>query len=361
MTSSIHIGGRRKFRDRDMLETLESFFFTAVGYVHPLDRIFAYLKYLPSKEIETGIWKKGYTRFQRVIPEYSAVNVIKTFKFLEENHPEYLFRCPINNIRMSAVPCKKIQKGYFSDLEFKHLVRKEKHDRLEDKIIKVAHVLMDHFNLKQEDFGITGSVALQIHHPTYSDIDLIIFGQENAKHLLEELQSLVSEHHHLQPVAKKELEEIIHRKAELFGLNQKTVRCLIDRKWNMGIFEGTRFAILPVKRFEEVDENYGDRIYHDSGKATIVAKVKDIQDAFFNPAVYGISVQRFLEGSKVSNVRMLISWENFFANVAKEGETVIAKGKLERVDDVKRNETWYRLLVGSGSMGSEYILPCGLS
>lgn len=361
MTTFIHLRTKRKIRDRDMLETPENFFFTAVGYVHPPDRIFAYLKYLPSEEMGTGIWKKGNTRFQRVIPEYSAVNVTKTFQFLEKNHPEYLFSCPVNNIRMSAVPCKKIQKGYFSDLEFKHLVHKEKHDQLEDKIIKIAHLLMDHFNLKQEDFGITGSVALQIHHPTYSDIDLIIFGQENAKRLSEGLQSLLSEQYPLQSLAKKELEEIIHRKAELFGLNQKTVRCLIDRKWNMGIFEGTRFAILPVRKSEEIDENYGDRIYHDSGNATIIAQVTDVQNAFFNPAVYGISVKRFIEGSKVSNVRMLISWENFFANVANEGETIIAKGKLERVDDVKRNETCHRLLVGSGSMDSEYILPYGLS
>ncbi|MFQ6125610.1 MAG: hypothetical protein ACE5R6_13565 [Candidatus Heimdallarchaeota archaeon] len=361
MTTSFHIGGRKEIRDRDMLETLESFFFTAVGYVHPPNRIFAYLKYLPSDDIETGIWKKGNTHFQRVIPEYSAINVMKTFKFLEENHPEYLFRCPINNILMSAVPCKKIQKEYFSNLEFKHLIRKEKHDRLEEKIIKISQILMDHFDFRQVDFGITGSVALQIHHTTYSDIDLIIFGRENAKHLSEELPSLVSEHHYFQPLAKKELKEIVHRKAKLFGLNQNMVKCLIDRHWNKGVFEGTRFSILPVRKSEEFDENYGDRIYHDSGIATLIAKITDIQNSYFNPAIYGISVQRFLGGAKVSNVRMLISWENFFANVAKEGETVIAKGKLERVDDVKQNETWYRLLVGSGRMDSEYILPCGLS
>ena len=359
MTASRGTG--RVVRDRDMLETPEGFFFTVVGHVHPPDRIFAYLKYLPSKDINTGIWKRGNTRFRRIIPEYSAANVTKTFKFLERNHPEYLFMCPVNNIRMSAVPSNKIQKLYFSDLEFQYLVRKEKRDRLEEKIANFAHLLIDHFNLKQEDLGLTGSVALQIHHTNYSDIDLIIFGQEKATCLSEELQPLVSKHHLLHPLPKKEREEIIHRKVALFGLSRKTVRILLDRKWNMGIFEGTRFAILPVRRPEEVDEMYGNRIYHDIGKATIVAKVIDIRDSFFNPAIYRISVCRFLEGPRVSNVQVVIAWENFFANIAKEGETVIAKGKLERVDAVRRNETWYRLLIGSGSSNSEYILPYSLS
>jgi predicted nucleotidyltransferase len=343
--------------DRDMLETWEGFFFTVVGHVHPPDRYFAYLKYLPTKKNDVGIWKKGNVHFQRVIPEYSVETVLNTFQFLENHHPEYLFSCPVNNIQMSAVPRDRIKKWYHSHCEYQRLLRVKKRDPLEEKVVGLATELMDHFYLKREDLGITGSVALQIHHSCYSDIDLIIFGRKPAQLLSTRLPSFLSARRSFQPLPQQEKEKIIQHKAKLFGISKEATQDLINRKWNMGMFYGTRFALLPVRKPEELDEKYGDRIYHAIGSATIIAKVIEARDAVFNPAVYGISVQKFLEGLDVPNLRVILSWENFFANAAQVGERILAKGKLERVEDLKKNEIWHRLVIGSAAKETEYILP----
>ena len=45
-----------KPKDRDFVETVESFLFCVVGYLHPPDKVTAYLKYVPDTE---GKWRKG--------------------------------------------------------------------------------------------------------------------------------------------------------------------------------------------------------------------------------------------------------------------------------------------------------------
>jgi len=347
--------------DRDMLETCEGFFFTVVGHVHPPDRYFAYLKYRPTEESSVGIWEKDNVHFQRVIPEYSVETVLNTFQFLEKNHPEYLFVCPINNIQMSAVPHDRIEKWYYSSCEFQRLIQTRKRDRLEEKVVGLATGLIDHFHLKPEDIGITGSVALQIHHSCYSDIDLVIFGRKPAQILSTQLQSFLSDQPPFQPLPQQEQEKIIQRKAKLFGISRRATKGLIDRKWNTGLFNGTRFAILPVRKSEEIDEKYGDRIYHPLGSATIIANIIEARDAVFNPAVYGVSVQQFLDGPNVPDLREVLSWENFFANAGKVGEFILVKGKLERVEDIKNNKTWHRLVIGSAAKGTECIIPYKVS
>jgi len=350
----------KMLKDRDNLETIEGAFFTILGHVHPPDRVFAYLKYLPTNKAGNGIWERNNIRFQRTIPEYSAANVINSFKFLKAFYPEFLFSCPINNILMSAVPINKIRKLYYAECELQRLILKEQYDPLEMKLIQMVNLLIEQFDLDQENFGITGSIALQMHHPKYSDIDLIVFGRSVANLLANELPSFIAEHPSFDGLHKKTTEEVIQRKSKLFNLPQKDIRLIFERKWNVGVFKGTRFAILPVRTRVEVEENYGDSIYHSVDQMTIVAEILSAKDSWFNPAIYQISVLKIIKGPHISNIRMLVSWENFFANVAKEGETILAKGKLERVINSKTHETWYRILIGSGDNENEFILPYNL-
>ena len=68
-----------KPKDKDFIETIEGLLFCVVGYLHPPDRYTAYLKYVPS---EGGKWKRGETRYARVLPYYHVSQVENTYGFL---------------------------------------------------------------------------------------------------------------------------------------------------------------------------------------------------------------------------------------------------------------------------------------
>jgi len=85
----------------------------------------------------------------------------------------------------------------------------------------------------------------------------------------------------------------------------------------------TPFSIHPVKLDHEIQERYGDRIYESTGPVT---------------------------------VRAVASYEGLYDNLAQPGESILVKGKLERVTETKTGQEYYRVLVGSPEgKGAEYI------
>jgi len=88
------------------------------------------------------------------------------------------------------------------------------------------------------------------------------------------------------------------------------------------------------------------------GTVKIEATISNALAAFDNPAIYQLEDVTILEGNQIPPSEVA-SYTHTYAGQAKEGERIIAKGKLEKVSD--RN-TRYRLMIGSTreSIG-EYI------
>ncbi|MEE8354473.1 MAG: hypothetical protein V3S09_01480, partial [Candidatus Bathyarchaeia archaeon] len=119
-----------KPRDRDFVETVEGLLFCVVGYLHPPDRVTAYLKYVPDPG---GKWRRGETGYSRAIPYYHVSQVENTYGFLGENHPEYLHDCPVRNITVSSVPRDSIR-TYYRPRERLAAIMEEPGDGLESKL-----------------------------------------------------------------------------------------------------------------------------------------------------------------------------------------------------------------------------------
>lgn len=125
-----------------------------------------------------------------------------------------------------------------------------------------------------------------------------------------------------------------------------------NRKHNRGIIEGTLFDILATRDWEEINGTYGDTIYEPAGTIKVECTVKDALAAFDNPAVYRVEDVEILEGSEVP-LNEVASFTHTYAGQAREGERIVARGKLEKVikDDVS-----YRLIVGTTRESiNEYI------
>jgi hypothetical protein len=63
-----------------------------------------------------------------------------------------------------------------------------------------------------------------------------------------------------------------------------------------------------------------------------------------------------VEGSQVTDVKEVVSYESLYDNLAQVGESIVARGKLEQVVDRKTGHEYHRILVGSPEgRGLEYI------
>ncbi len=342
----------RGFRDRDFLQTSEDFFFCVVGPVHPADRVISYIKYVPS---ESGIWGTREQKFSRILQKYTIPNLLQTFNYLETNYPHYLFHSPVDNITITAVPHNKIKKHFQPEQKLAQLRQAPNRDSLEEKLVRFTRFLAETAELSENSFGVTGSLLLDIHQPTFSDIDMTVYGVKDSWALKKALTEKGGSDA-MKRLEGKALEEWGVKKSMEYPLTAKEAVKLYERKWNLGFFEGRWVSIHPVKLESEVTEEYGEKTYTPCGQVTIEAIVSDNVDSLFLPATYQIEGTKFLDRRHSVNVTEVVTYEGLYASAAENGEKIRVKGKLERVKEKGNSREHYRVLVGSPEgKGTEYI------
>jgi len=344
----------RGFRDRDFLQTREGFFFCVVGPFHPSDRVISYLKYVPA---EFGSWGKGKKRFRRVMKTYTIPSLLETFSLLEREYPHYMFDSPVYNIRMTGVCHAHITKHFKPEEKLAQLVRTHHPDPLQKKLIRFTSFLAETSKISVGSFGVTGSIVLDIHHPEFSDFDVTIYGLKNS---LTVKNALTTEYTLSNPAIQRFeggiLKAWCEAKARNYPLTVDEALQIYERKWNIGLFENTRFSLHPVRLEQELSEKYGDKTHYPVETIIVRAVVCESADPMFLPAVYSIRDVEVVEGPLVSDIEEVISYESLYDNLAEVGEAIEARGKLERVLDTKTGREYHRVLVGSPEgKGREYI------
>lgn len=288
---------------------------------------------------------------------YTMLDLINTIKFLKR-HPEYLYDSPITGISMSAVPISKITNHLKPEEKIINLSRFGDLDALQSKALDLALEISDESSVPLKYFGVTGSILLDIHQK-FSDIDLTVYGVKNSECVRETLKQIYSAgSHSISKISGEEAERWCLSKAENYPLTYDEAYKMLSRKWNRGIFKGTKFSIHPVKLEEEVDEKYGDRIFNPRGMIRIEARVSDDSEADFMPSIYKVEDVRILEGQPVEDIIEVASYEGFYGGIAYKGERIAVYGKLEKVTDKRSNKEYHRVLVGSKeALGKDYIKP----
>jgi predicted nucleotidyltransferase len=342
----------RGFRDRDFLQTSEGFFFCVVGPLHPADRVISYIKYVPS---ESGIWGTKEQKFSRILQKYTIPNLLQTFNYLETNYPHYLFHSPVDNITITAVPHNKIKKHFRPEQKLAQLRQAQNRDSLQEKLVRFTRFLAETAGLSENSFGVTGSLLLDIHQPTFSDIDMIVYGKKDSWALKKALTEKRGSDA-MKRLEGESLREWCVKKSKEYPLTTKEALRLYERKWNLGFFEGRWVSIHPVKVETEVTEIYGEKTYTPCGQVTIEAIVSDNVDSLFLPATYHIEEVKFLDSRHSMNVTEVVTYEGLYACAAENGEKIRVKGKLEYIKEKRSSRERYRVLVGSPEgKGTEYI------
>ena len=343
----------RGFRDRDFLSTKEGFLFCVVGPYHPADRVISYLKYLPDSK---GKWRKGKDRFKRVMRTYTVPNLLETFDLLKNAYPQYLFFSSTYNITLTAVQQKHISKHFKPDKKLAELFKNSRLDSLQRKVVRFVSLLSKLSLVPADNFGVTGSILLDIHNPAFSDMDITVYGMENSYAVKNALtKAHLTGNSGVKRFEGEKLRKWYINKTRNHPISLVEAERIYERKWNIGIFDDTTFSVHPIKLEKELTEKYGDKTYHPAGILTMRAVVSDYEDSIFLPAIYGL---REVEGDVEVNIEKVVSYEGLYDSLAEKGETIEIRGKLEHVVDNRTSRKYDRVLVGSPEgKGREYIKP----
>ena len=351
----------RSLRDRDFIESYEGLIFCVIGNVHPVDRVIAYLKYIPhlASKIRTK-WSREGIMYGRILPYYSAIGVRSTMDFLRKHYPEYIVYDKYRSIELIEVPRSKIKKHFKPEERLQEII-KSPQDNLEKLALDLVSELSNESNISIENFGITGSILLKMHNLRYSDIDVVVYGHRNGW------------------IIRDTLKELYHRKRSDFRLPRgslleewskdivshhpltlKEAMLLYSKfKWNRALYKGRQFSIHPVKLENEVKERWEDKIHKPLGLVRVKAKVVNSSDAIFMPAIYIVEETKILEGIEPpKQISRIVSYEGLYIDLAEPGDEIIAYGKLEEVQDLRSGETYYQVTIGTyEANGKDFIKP----
>lgn len=268
----------------------------------------------------------------------------ETLKTLRKLRQSYVRMDPVIGAEMSCVPLSDVVKHYSCEEAVKRLMAKGARNELEEKALDLITQLSGEAGVKAENFGLTGSLLLGIHH-SHSDIDLIVYGGENFWKTLEAVEALGYR-------GKAEAEPFL----EKYPIGREDAEKLASRVRHKGVYRGTLFSIHGVRSLEEIEEKYGDRIYQRVGLARARFEILDERESGFTPAVYLVEGEAETKDGGHYPVERLTCYDLSFMALFKKGDRVEAYGKLEKVRDRRAKRSYYSLLIGSvEAAGREYV------
>jgi hypothetical protein len=184
-------------------------------------------------------------------------------------------------------------------------------------------------------------------HTPASDIDPIVYGSKACYKVYSALGSLSEDDKSpVKRYSSKELKELFDFRSKDTAMPFEDFVRTESRKVLQGKFMGRDYFIRFVKDWNEIEEKYGTILYKPEGYAKIRATVADNSEAIFTPCCYRIDNVEVLEGTRIEAVEEIASFRGRFCEQARKGETVIAQGKVEKLQKEGEREQ-YRLLLGN--------------
>ncbi len=328
----------RQPKDRGFVETEEGLIFCLVGYLHPPNGSTAYLKYTPA---ETGRWARGTKRFRRELEYYHVRNVAETLEFLSTHHPCYVGFDPVRTLSFSFVPRDAVT-IYYRPEEGLQGIMAAPADPLEKDVEALVSLLVVAGGPTLEAFGITGSILLQTHDPSFSDIDLVVYGRDATAKVRAAVTLLKGGP--IQAIAPDRLARWRGETAGRFGLAPEDVAHLEARRWNYFQFRIRYVSIHPIRREEEIQEAYGQSHYRAAGSPRSRQPWSMLPTASScGPATRWPDV--VLRKGQRRQITELVSYEGLYCQAVDPGDRIVARGVVEQVD-----EGSCRLVVGAAGL-----------
>ncbi len=325
------------------VESLDGLIFTVKGVVQPPDRLIAYLRYAPDPAGGRSRDGRRYRRIGRFTEQREALEGFAV------RGRSYLAYDPVAGAVLQGVPRDEVGRLHDPCRRLRELAGEGPADALEEDALALAELLRDAAGVRRSALGVTGSLLVGLHAPA-SDIDLVVYGAESCRAVHGALGILLDDPS--SPVRRPQGEELaaIHL-AHRQETPLSTAQFLRLQAWkvNEGRFCGRGFFVRFVRRPDEVAERYGDPRYEPVGPAVVEAHVVEATEALFTPCRYfvdDVAVDGSRDAPGARALREIVSFRGRFADHARAGERVRARGTIERVVP-RAAPPFHRLVVGT--------------
>ncbi len=266
-----------------------------------------------------------------------------TYDWLKIEHPEHILHCPVRNIEISWVPSSKVKKYYQPKNRLNTIKKNGAKDLLEEKLLRLAKILEETTDV-EGSLGVTGSILTRTHNPTFSDIDLTVYGLRESYRLIDAIKEL-KKTGEIRGISEGERGEWVQNRIYKHGLSSEALIRIAEKRWNYGYFEETYFSVHPTRRDNEILETYGENMYNRVGVVSGSAVVTDSSESIFLPAIYAI------EDSN-PEITEIVSFEGLYGSLFKAGEEIKYKGILEKVEGKNSHQ---RIIIGGAGSPDSYI------
>jgi predicted nucleotidyltransferase len=237
-----------------------------------------------------------------------------------------------------SAPLGSVKKVYVPRECLRFLTKLKRKDSLEKMAVDFIVLLSSESGIAMEDFGVHGSIALNMHTPK-SDIDIVVYGSQNFR----------------------KLEKTISKLAEAETLSYLFNNRLDAARRYKGQYKNKVFMYNAVRKPDEVDSKYGAFKYSPIASVKFRCTVKDDKEAMFRPAIYKIkdyepaNPTSALSRNKIPE--LVVSMIGCYRNIARQGDKIEVSGMLEQVENVETATVFHQVVVGTGTIEEEHIWP----
>jgi predicted nucleotidyltransferase len=214
----------------------------------------------------------------------------------------------------------------------------KKPDELQKMALDLIALISTHSGISLTDFGIHGSIALNMHAPE-SDIDFVIYGSQNFRGVEQTIADLVN---------AGNLSYIVGNRLDA------------ARKFQ-GKYCGKIFMYNATRKPEEAKTRYGDFRYLPISPLRFQCTVSNDAETMYRPATYRISGYKPLDSpSELPPEKIpdrVVSNIGCYRNIARQGSEIKVAGQLERVEPIENGKAFYQVVVGTATSEEEYIWP----
>ncbi|TFH11874.1 MAG: hypothetical protein E4H14_00015 [Candidatus Thorarchaeota archaeon] len=317
------------------VKTLDNLIFEVKGVVHPIDRIIAYVRYVPDI-----VSSESVLSFQKIY------DLREREEYLKDNHSEYLWFSETHGRILQAVPHERV-KQVLDPVEHMAQIR-ENSSALSIATSNLVDMLLEYTDIDRRNIGVTGSQLVGVARET-SDIDLIVFGKAMCDKFYRRLRESYDEIPGIEQYQGELLNEhVTFRWGDLI-MYQDALREIERKKILQGVFRTRHFFIRLVRSHQDIDERFGQIVSKSLGTIEVQCKITDDQDSIFTPCIYRV------DSSDFPKLIQIASYRGRFTEHVSMGQIVNAKGRLESVIDTSTDEKYQQLILGENP--SDYLIP----
>jgi len=312
------------FKDKDLIISKEGFIFLARGYQQSnfADVI---LKYYPSS-------KKPYFTFKN--KKYTWNKQTPNPDFLC-THPEYYSPASITLNRIHSFQVKEIlspKSGYA------RLIDKEKLDPLESTALKFGKMLEEN-GIPAASLGVTGTMLLGTHNPTYSDIDFVIQGSKNYRLATEFVRTSLD----FKPFSLNQWKRYYarHNIKSKYAKNFKQFLKTAQRKHDRLIFNNKPLSIFNKRNENEIRET--EKVIN-LQRIKAMGKIVADKENSFHPAYYQVNITQTNIKLNV-DIKEIVAYGREYYSEGFKGDNFKCEGRLQFVMP-KNKRSYFRIEIG---------------